>query len=347
MDRQIFLILLQDGLTVGAIYVLLAVSTVLVFSVTRIIFLPQGEFVAYGALALAALQTGQIPGLIWFLAGAGVLTAAVEVFRRRSALSGRAVLRILGVNIAYPAALAAVALSMNLAALPFAAQVLLALAIVVPLGPMIYALVYEPLAEASVLVLLILSVVVHFILLGSGLLIFGPEGSRTPPFTSQDIAIGDVLVTGQSLWIVGSCVLLVLSLQQFFRRTIYGKALRAAAMNRMGARLMGVSAAMAGRFAFFLAALIGALSGVLIGPIATIYYDTGFAIGLKGFVAAIIGGLANYPLAAAGAVLVAMIESFATFWASSFKDVIVFTLIIPVLLWLSLTTRHVEEEEDE
>ena len=83
----------------------------------------------------------------------------------------------------------------------------------------------------------------------------------------------------------------------------------------------------------------------MIGPITTIYYDTGFLIGLKGFVAAIIGGLASYPIAAAGAVAVGLLEAFSSFWASAYKEVIVFTLIIPVLLWRSLASRHVEEEE--
>jgi len=108
---------------------------------------------------------------------------------------------------------------------------------------------------------------------------------------------------------------------------------------------MGISPALAGRLTFFLAAVIGVLSGVLVAPLTTIYYDSGFLIGLKGFVAAIIGGLASYPLAAAGAILVGLLESFSSFWASAFKDVIVFTLIIPVLMWRSLTSHHVEEEE--
>ena len=100
-----------------------------------------------------------------------------------------------------------------------------------------------------------------------------------------------------------------------------------------------------GKLTFFLAAFIGALSGVLIAPITTVYYDTGFLIALKGFVAAIIGGLGSYPLAALGALLVGQLESFSSFWASAYKEVIVFTLIIPVLLWRSLNSRHVEEEE--
>lgn len=152
-------------------------------------------------------------------------------------------------------------------------------------------------------------------------------------------------ITGQTIWVVLSSLMLIVALALFFGRTIYGKALRATAINRNGARLMGISPALAGKLTFFLAALIGVLSGVLISPITTIYYDTGFLIGLKGFVGAIIGGLASYPIAAAGALLVGLLEAFSSFWASAYKEVIVFTLVIPVLVWRSLTTHHLEEEE--
>jgi len=108
---------------------------------------------------------------------------------------------------------------------------------------------------------------------------------------------------------------------------------------------MGIPTEFAGRLSFFLCALIGALSGILIAPITTIYYDTGFNIGLKGFVGAIIGGLASYPVAALGALLVGLLESYSSFWASAYKEVIVFTLIIPVLLVRSLRAHHVEEDE--
>ncbi|HPU79342.1 branched-chain amino acid ABC transporter permease, partial [Accumulibacter sp.] len=220
----------------------------------------------------------------------------------------------------------------------------LALLLVVPLGPMIYRLAYQPVAEASVLVLLIVSVAVHVTLIGIGLLFFGAEGSRTPSFTEVSFEVGDVLLQGQTLLVLVASVLLIIALYFFFERTLYGKALRATAMNRTGARLMGISGSLAGMLSFTLAASIGAVSGILISPITTIYYDSGFLIGLKGFVGAIIGGLASYPVAAAGAILVGLLESYSSFWASAFKEVIVFTLIIPVLLWRSLTTRHVEGE---
>lgn len=107
---------------------------------------------------------------------------------------------------------------------------------------------------------------------------------------------------------------------------------------------MGFSPVFAGKLTFLLAAFMGTLSGILIAPITTIYYDTGFLIGLKGFVAAIVGGLISFPVAAAGAILVGLLESFASFFASAYKEVIVFTLIIPVLLWRSLVSHPIEEE---
>ncbi|MCK9380501.1 MAG: branched-chain amino acid ABC transporter permease [Sulfuritalea sp.] len=345
MDLQIALLLGQDGITNGAIYALLSLALVLVFAVTRVIFIPQGEFVAFGALTLASFQAGKTPGTLWLLIGAGVVVALVDVtLALRSGMPKR-ILRIVGWNLVYPAVAAAVVFLLKPSEFPLLAQIVLALALVVPLGPMIYRLAFQPLAEASVLVLLIVAVAVHLALVGLGLLFFGAEGSRTPAFSDASFNLGPVTVSGQTLWVVGASLLLIVVLFAFFERTIYGKALRATAMNRTGARLMGISTVMAGKLSFLLAALIGAFSGILIAPITTVYYDTGFLIGLKGFVGAIVGGLASYPIAAAGAVLVGLLESFSSFWASAFKEVIVFTLIIPVLVWRSLTTRHVEEDE--
>ena len=112
------------------------------------------------------------------------------------------------------------------------------------------------------------------------------------------------------------------------------------------AAFVGIGTTQAGRLAFTLAAGLGALCGILVAPLTTIYYDSGFLIGLKGFVGAIIGGLVSYPLAAAGSILVGLLESYSSFWASAYKEVIVFTLIIPVLLWRSLASPHSEEEEE-
>jgi branched-chain amino acid transport system permease protein len=345
MDFQIALILGQDGVTNGAIYALLALALVLAFAVTRVIFIPQGEFVAYGALTLVALQAGRLPGTLWLLLACGVLVALVDGIAALRVRAWRRLGPIAGWNLALPLALWGLLKALPVATVPMPLQIVLALAVVVPLGPMIYRLAYQPLAEASVLVLLIVSVAVHVVMVGLGLVAFGAEGSRTPPFSDGRFDLGDLTVSMQTLWVIGCSMALILLLYLVFERTLYGKALRATAVNRQGARLMGIPTALAGKLTFLLCALIGAFSGVLIAPITTVYYDTGFLIGLKGFVGAIIGGLVSYPVAAVGAILVGLLESYSSFWASAYKEVIVFTLIIPVLLWRSLTTHHVEEEE--
>ena len=345
MDLQIALLLGQDGITNGAIYALLSLALVLVFTVTRVIFIPQGEFVAYGALTLASFQAGRTPGTLWLLAGAGLAVALIDVSLSLRSGATKRIPKILLWNLVYPAAAAAVILFAKPVEWPMLAQVLLSLALVVPLGPMVYRLAFQPVAEASVLVLLIVAVAVHLALVGLGLLFFGAEGSRTTAFSDASLQLGSIAVSGQTLWVLGASVFLIVALYLFFGRTISGKALRATAINRTGARLMGISTVLAGKLSFLLAALIGAFSGILIAPITTIYYDTGFLIGLKGFVGAIVGGLASYPIAAAGALLVGLLEAYSSFWASAFKEVIVFTLIIPVLVWRSWTTRHVGEDE--
>ena len=345
MDFQIALLLGQDGLTNGAIYALLALALVLVFAVTRVIFIPQGEFVAYGALTLAMLQAGKLPATLWLVLALGAAAAVLDSAQALRYGASRRLPRILAANLAAPLLLWLLLASVDLAGLPLLAQIVLTLAIVVPLGPLIYRLAYQPIAEASVLMLLIVSVAVHVVLIGLGLLFFGAEGTRTPAFTDGALDLGSTTLQYQTLWILASSALLIVALYAFFGRTIYGKALRATALNRTGARLMGISTTMAGKLSFTLAALIGAFSGILISPITTLYYDSGFLIGLKGFVGAIIGGLASYPVAAAGALLVGFLESYSSFYASAYKEVIVFTLIIPVLLWRSLTSHHSEEEE--
>ncbi|MGE5468174.1 MAG: branched-chain amino acid ABC transporter permease [Ignavibacteria bacterium] len=345
MDLQIALLLGQDGIVNGAVYALLALALVLVFAVTRVIFIPQGEFVAFGALTLASLQAGRTPGTLWLLLGMGAAVAAIDAFVAWQQRRPHRMMQVLGWNLAYPLAVGAAVLYGAPQEWPLTLQVLASLAVVVPLGPMIYRLAYQPIAEASVLVLLIISVAIHMTLVGLGLLFFGAEGSRTVPFSDANFEFGGLMVSGQSLWVLGVSAALIGILYFFFERTLYGKALRATAINRTGARLMGISTTMAGKLSFLLAVGIGTLSGILIAPITTVYYDTGFLIGLKGFVGAIVGGMASYPVAAAGAVLVGLLESFSSFWASAFKEVIVFTLIIPVLVWRSLTTHHVEEEE--
>ena len=345
MNAQIALLLGQDGITNGAIYALLALSILLVFTVTRILVIPQGEFVTYGALTMASLQAGHPTALVWLLLGLTLLDGALDLLAAIRRPHAWRLPRMSLVKIAYAVAMVGLVNNLPLAQLPMALQALLTLALVVPLGPLIYRLAFQPIASASSLVLLIVSIAVHVSLVGMGLLLFGPEGARTRPFSEQGLELGPVALNSQTLWIIAASLGLIIGLFVFFERTLYGKALRATAVNRMGARLMGISPEMAGKSTFVLAALIGTLSGILIAPITTLYFDSGFIISLKGFVGAIMGGLVSYPVAALGALAVGLIEAFSMFWASAYKEVIVFTLIIPFLLWRSLTSRHVEEHE--
>jgi branched-chain amino acid transport system permease protein len=344
MDATIAGILTLDGLSNGAVYALLALATVLVFAVTRVIFIPQGEFVAFGALTLALLQAGKVPGTVWFLlvlAAAVALQDLVNGVRQRH--GARALLKQALRTLAWPVAVSLLAIWVAPKGLPLLAQAALTVALVTPFGPLLYRLAYESLAEASVLVLLIVSVGVHFALVGLGLFFFGAEGFRNPSFWDARFSIGALTLSGQTIIIFAASLALIVGLWLFFERSLAGKALRATAVNQLGARLMGIRTASAGRLSFTMAAFIGALSGLLIGPTTTVFYDSGFLIGLKGFVAAVFAGLASYPLALVGALGVGLLESFGSFWSSPYKEVIVFSAILPVLLWRSLRDPHGEE----
>jgi branched-chain amino acid transport system permease protein len=285
-----------------------------------------------------------VPGTVWFLlAMAGVAAVAELAAGLKAHLPPARLLRRLAGIVVYPVAISLVAIWAAPLKLPLLLQALLTLALVTPFGPLIYRLAYQSLADASVLVLLIVSVGVHFALLGLGLFFFGAEGFRNPSFWDARFSIGPLTLSGQTVIIFLASVALIVALWLFFERTLQGKALRATAVNRLGARLQGISSDSAGTLTFTVAAFIGALSGLLIGPTTTVFYDSGFLIGLKGFVAAVFAGLSSYPQALLGALVVGLLESFGSFWASAFKEVIVFGSILPVLLWRSLRDPHSEE----
>ncbi len=345
MDFSIASILLLDGVTNGAVYALLGLATVLVFTVTRVIFIPQGEFVAYGALTLAMLQTGKVPGTVWLLlilAGVASLMECVERWRHHgNAL--RAVQSGLK-TLAFPVLISALSLWAAPQNFPLGVQAALSVLIVTAFGPLVYRVAYQSLEAATPLVLLIVSVGVHFAMTGLGLLFFGAEGFRNPPFWDARFSVGPLSLSGQTVIIFAVSLALIVLLWLYFERSLRGKALRATAVNRTGARLMGISSHTSGQLTFLLAAFIGALSGLLIGPTTTVFYDSGFLIGLKGFVAAVIAGLSSYPGALLGALFVGVVEAFGAFWASAFKEVIVFTLVLPILLIRSLRSGHSDEE---
>jgi branched-chain amino acid transport system permease protein len=346
LNTTIMLFLLQDGITNGAIYALLGLALVLVFAVTRVILIPQGEFVTYGALTYATLSSGQVPGTARLALAMGVVAFGLDLFAGRRSLHLRLVGRALAINIVLPVLILALTIGLAGHHSPIAVNIALSLSIVAAIGLFLYRIAFQPIAHASVLVLLIASVGCHLALQGFGLVFFGAEGQRGPTVSDTAFTVGPLRFTGQSIAVYAITLALIAGLWLFFGFTLTGKALRATAVNRLGARLVGIRTALSGQIAFLLASVIGAVSGILIVPITTLYYDTGFLIGLKGFVAAIIGGLVSYPLTAIAALLVGTVEAFSSFYASNFKEVIVFTLILPVLVLRSLAAPAVEEEKD-
>ena len=348
MTWDVALILAMDGLANGSVYLLAGLGLVLIFSVTRVVFVPFGDVAAFAALTLAAFQTGRVPPTIGLVVVLAVLATATELgslWRRGEVARMPKALAAWGLLPLVPCLLAWLAARPGLPAL---VQILATLLLIVPITPLLARVVYQPIADASVLVLLIVSLALHFLLSGLGLLFFGPEGSRTEPLASGVFTLGEsFVVSGQVLLMVGSAIVLSGLFFLVFERTVAGKALRATAVNRVGARLVGIRPARTALMAYGSASLLAGLIGILIGPVTTMYYDSGFIIGLKAFVAAIIGGLVSYPVTALGALAVGLVESYASFWSGALKDVIVFSLLIPVLMLRSFLTVHAEEDEEE
>jgi branched-chain amino acid transport system permease protein len=346
LNTTILLFLLQDGITNGAIYALLGLALVLVFAVTRVILIPQGEFVTYGALTYATLSAGQVPGTAKLAVAMGFVAFCLDIIGARKSLTLRRMLRALTINILLPLAILALTAWLASRQTHIAINIALSLAIVAAIGLFLYRIAFQPIAHTSVLVLLIASVGCHLALQGMGLVFFGAEGQRGPTVSNVAFTVGQLRFTGQNIAVYAITITFIVGLWLFFGYTLYGKALRATAVNRLGARLVGIRTSLSGQLAFLLASVIGAISGILIVPITTLYYDTGFLIGLKGFIAAIIGGLVSYPLTAVAALVVGAVEAFSSFYASNYKEVIVFTLILPVLVLRSLAAPAVEEEKD-
>lgn len=336
MNATLALLLSQDGLTNGTVFALLSVAILLVFVVTRILFVAQGEFVVLGAITTVQIQRGEPTSAVWLLGGLAVLClviSTIQLLREQnfSLWLGQA---------GFSAASLAVALGLGFyKPAPEVAwlQVAITLCVVAPMGPLLYWTAFRNISRASILTLLFAAMSVHYIFQGLMLPLFGPEGFRAAPFVAGRFDIGITRVSAQLILIVSVFLTMTAGLWLYFRHTLPGKMLRAVSVNRIGAQLVGISSDMSGAAAFGLASLIGAISGILIAPLSNVYYDSGFLLALKGFVGCVVGGLASFPLAAAGSLLIGLLESFSSFYASALKDSIVFALLLPMLLYMSVT----------
>ena len=185
----------------------------------------------------------------------------------------------------------------------------------------------------EVVTLIIITIGVSLFLRGAAQVFWDKRIHPLPAFSGNTpIAIGDATVLPQGLWVLGGTAVAVIALAWFFERTLSGKAMRATASNVLAARLVGISTRGVMRASFALAAALGALGGVLTAPITFTSYDVGVMLGLKGFAAAMLGGLGSFGGAVAGGLLLGLIEGLgAGFVSSAYKDAIAFVVILAVL----------------
>ncbi len=267
----------------------------------------------YALVAVGFVVVYRVTGVINFAQGAFVMLGPMLTITFFSRLGGR------GAGMLATAAVGAVVVTSLLAAL-------------------VYRLTLHPTRTASPLTRIIITVGVYITLQGLALRVWGPRPYVMPAFTTLQMAdrsveLGGVVLQAQSLWVWGISLLMMGGLAVFFERTIVGKAMRACAVNRTAARLMGIRVDQMATLAFGLAGLVGAVGGIVLAPSTRPTYDMGLELGLKGFVAAIAGGLVSVPGAVGGGLVLGVLESL---WAgvtlAGFKDLFAFAMLILLLL---------------
>ncbi|MGY4110440.1 branched-chain amino acid ABC transporter permease [Aeribacillus pallidus] len=274
-----FIQLIFSGLTIGSIYALIAIGFVIIFNITGLLNLAQGDFAMLGALTCISF-----------------------------------------VNMGFPLIIA----------------IAVSIVIVTIIGGLFERLAIYPARNSSTATLLIITIGAAFVFRGISILIWGTQPLALRPFSgNQNINFFDATIQPQSLWAIGISLLSLAVLYYFFNKTYLGKAVTACVVNRFAARLMGISPQKMSFWAVSISAGLGALAGIVIAPISGASYDMGIMIGLKAFIAAVIGGLSNAPAAIAGAFLIGILESFTEGYLSSgYKDAISFTLLLIVLFFM-------------
>jgi branched-chain amino acid transport system permease protein len=267
---------LMSGLTVGAVYALVALGFTLVYNASDVVNFAQGEFVMLGGMVTV------------FVAAAGV-------------------------------------------PLPLAA--LIAVVAAVAVGLLLYWLAIEPARGASAVTLIIITIGASILLRGAAQILFDKQFHKLPSFSGDTpVNLFGAAVQPQSFWVLGGTAVIVLLLYAFLERTVLGKAVLATAANRLAARLVGINTATVMALAFGGSAAIGAIAGILITPITLTSYDVGTLLALKGFAAAMLGGMGNPLGAVAGGLLLGLLEAFgAGYISSTYKDAFAFIVILVVL----------------
>lgn len=229
---------------------------------------------------------------------------------------------------------ALLAASFCAAGLPLAASFALAVIMVAILGAIAERTAIHPARGASPLTLIIITIGLSITLRGMALLVWGTDPLALPAFTQGGpIFLGGAALTLQSLWIFGLAFVTVTGLYAFFELTYAGKAVRACVINRTAARLVGINPATMSLLAFAGSGALGAAAGIFIAPVTLATYDMGFMLGVKGFVAAVIGGMHSVGGAVLGGLLLGVLEAFgAGLVSSGLKDAVALIVLLAVLL---------------
>ena len=201
-------------------------------------------------------------------------------------------------------------------------------------GALLERLAIRPLRQASILTAIIVTIGASIFLRGVAMIAWGRDARVLPPFTkSGALFVGQAyIMMPQSLWVLGVTLVVVVGLMAFYSRALVGKAMRAVAINRYGAQLVGISPSRMVFWSFALSGALGAMAGILIAPITFAGYSMGTMLGLKGFAAAIFGGLGSSAGAIVGGIILGLLESFAGgFVSSGYKDAVAFLILLAVL----------------
>lgn len=227
------------------------------------------------------------------------------------------------------------AVSLVAAGMPMPVAILGAVGIAAIVGLALERLAVGRAKNADVVTLIIITIGASIFLRGIAQLVWDKNIHALAPLSGEaPIAFLGATIVPQSLWVLGATVAVVIALSWFFRRTVLGKAMLATSYNPLAAQLVGIDVKKVLFASFGLAAGLGALAGVLIAPITFTSYEVGIMLGLKGFAAAIFGGLGSFPGAIVGGLLLGLLESLgAGYVSSAYKDVLAFVLILVVLFF--------------
>lgn len=273
---QELLQLAVSGLTVGAIYALVALGFTIIYNASDVVNFAQGEFVMLGGMSTIFISAAGVP-------------------------------------------------------LPLAAVLAVFVAILVGLA--LHRLAIDPAKDASTVTLIIITIGASILIRGVAQIVFDKQIHRLASFSGDTpLKVDGVAILPQTFWILGGTAVLVVVLGLFFERTLTGKAILATAANSLAAKLVGINTRFVVSLSFALSAAIGAIGGILAAPITFSTYDMGTLLALKGFAAAMLGGIGSPVGAVAGGLLLGLLETFsAGYISSAYKDGVAFIVILAVL----------------